>query len=172
MSIGAVLLLLIVGGVATTFTIVTVHFNMRRRKVAEAALAATQGQIDRIYSLFESAGGETPADGILVEDKGVPVGAGSFICIPRHIPDFLWAGRVSEVRVNEGVEIVLSLHEPSSGTGFVTPSLTFLRCLSETVIVNYLQIMPRLVDQDVYLASESSFYRTQQRISFIIGTAR
>jgi len=110
MSIISALLLLIVGFLAVAFTLVTIRFNMRRRKAAKAAAAATREQLDQIYSLLEAAGGEPPAGGILVADSETSLGTESVISIPGHVLDFPWAGRAFEVHAAEKVEILPCSH--------------------------------------------------------------
>lgn len=103
--IKALLLLAFCSGVAA-LAFVLIRFNLKRRGVIKAFESAKSEQIDKIVSLIESLGEESPIGGVLIPTNIQTVKQGCVVTIPENIKDFPWSGLSYKIKTNTNVSFL------------------------------------------------------------------
>ena len=89
---------------AISFAVVVIRFNRKRRAIVRAATAATESQLEAIYTLVEGSSTLPAAGHVLARTNRRSTAPGCIIPIPEELPGFPWAGRRIEVAVAKEVE--------------------------------------------------------------------
>lgn len=94
----------IVAAAAIVLAVVLIRFNRKRMAIVRAATAATERQLEAIYTLVEGSSTLPAAGHMLARTNRRSADPACIIPIPEDLPGFAWAGKRIEVTIAKEVE--------------------------------------------------------------------